>query len=89
MEGKFFRGVHNDRIYLRAQKCNVLFRCEDEKMLKKVKSLPDFKVFCTFLHAGKPNHYGNRSRTLATIGTKTGTVYKQTVSKRNKKAKSL
>lgn len=64
----------------------MLFRVEDVSVLKKVKSLPDFKAFLTFLHAGKPNEYGNRSRTLRTIGKKTGTVRKQTVSSRVKKA---
>lgn len=64
----------------------MLFRVSDDKILRKVKTLPDFRVFLTFLHAGKPNEYGNRSRTLRTIGGKTGTARKQTVSARVKKA---
>jgi len=58
-------------------------------LIKEIKSLPDFKLFVTAIQAGKLNEYGNRSRTLRTIGKQTGTVYKNTVSRRIHRAKKI
>ena len=85
---EYFRGKDSDTLYIAKKSsrivCDVL-----ESVHKNVKSLPDFKLFVTALQSAKNNDYGNRSRTLRTIWKETGTVYKQTVSKRVSRAKKL
>lgn len=85
---EYFRAKDWDTLYIAKHStkivCDVL-----ESAYMSVKTLPDFKLFCTALQCAKNNDYGNRSRTLRTIGKETGTVYKQTVCKRVKRAKKL
>lgn len=85
---EYFRGKDWDSLYISKKSsrivCDVL-----ESVHGNIKSLPDFKLFVTACQSAKNNDYGNRSRTLRTIGKETGTVYKQTVCKRVKRAKKL
>jgi len=86
---EYFRGISSDWVLYIRKKTWLVIIDVLRSITDKVRSISQFKIFITALQAGKPNEYGNRSRTLATIGKQTGTSYKQTVSQRIKKAKKL
>jgi hypothetical protein len=85
---EYFRWYSNNKLYISKKWTEIVILVEFE-ICKKVKSISQFKLFITALQAGKPNDYWNRSRTLKTIWKLTDTCYKQTVSRRIKKAKKL
>lgn len=86
---EYFRGISDDGVLYISKKTELVIINVLKSVAKQIHTISQFKIFVTALQAGKPNDYGNRSRTLATIGKQTGTAYKQTVSQRIKKAKNL
>lgn len=84
----YFRGIDWTTLYLRKKQTNIIIDILGS-IVCKVKTLSDFKLFITALQAWKVNEYWNRSRTLSTIWKQTWTCYKQTVSRRVKRASKL
>lgn len=85
IESEYSRWISNGRLYLKKRNTKIAPKVHLDFYLL-VKSMNKFKQFVTLLQAGRLNPYWNRKRTLRTIWTRVWTIWKQTVSRRIKKA---
>jgi hypothetical protein len=85
INSEYSRWITNNKLYIKKRNTKVMPKIHVD-FYSKVNSMNKFKQFVTLLQAWRMQPYWNRGRTLTTIWKRVWTNWKQTVSRRIKKA---